>query len=232
MVVVGAIQTLIVGWIINTSGFQQDDYLFFYLGHEKGLTQAGLGQSIFGSFIPGFNFVNTVLASSLPVSRPMTEVIIILLYAALILVMYRLLELLFGPRPGIVLLTAVATCSGLLGVSLVWWTPGINLLPAIVADLLALDGLIRHSLTGSRRFLVISVVSFAVGVTFYDPSMEVVVLLIAFTLLYLADIRSLNSVWFALRSSSLGLGGLSRAHRNEFCMETVAPYAICTSTSS
>jgi hypothetical protein len=200
MAAVGVVQLAVVTRIVTTSGFQQDDYLFFSSGHTNGFTVAGLTQSIFGSFIPGFNFVNTVLASTLPVARWPAVLLTLLMYAALVFVFYRLLELLFGPRPGIVLLTAVATCSGLLGVSLVWWTPAINGLPALIADLLALDGLIRHALTGRVRHLVVSVVSFAVGTIFYDPSMEVIVPLVLVVLLYLCDTWDRRSVWVAFWS--------------------------------
>jgi len=200
MSIVGAVQFVVVARIVSTSGFQQDDYLFFSSGHTNGLTGAGLTQSVFGSFIPGFNFVNTLLARSLPIARWPVVFMTMAMYAALIVVFYRLLELLFGARPAIVLLTSVGTCSGLLGVSLVWWTPAINGLPALILDLLALDGLIRHALTGRVRPLVISVVSFGVGALFYDPSIEVLVPLVLVVLLYLCDTWDLASIWQAFRS--------------------------------
>ncbi len=200
MTFVGLLQTLIIAFVVRSSGFQQDDYLFFSVGHREGFSVADLTHSVFGSLIPGFMFVNTFLAQGAPVPRWQLVTITLALYVALILVLYRLLELLFGPRPGIVLLTSIATCSGLLGVSLVWWTPAINTLPATVLDLLALDGLARHAVTGKRRYLVLSVFSFAVGIAFYDPSMEVVVPLVLFTLLYLSDIRDVRSLWSAFRA--------------------------------
>jgi hypothetical protein len=200
MAVVGAVQVTVVGWIVATSGFQQDDYLFFWFGHAQGLSVNGVTQSVFGSFIPGFSFVNTVIASTLPVTRWSIVVLTLLMYALLIFVFYRLLELLFGARPVVVVLTSVATCSGLLGVSLVWWTPAVNGLPALIADIVALDGLIRHGLTGRTRYLVVSVVAFGLGTLFYDPSLEIVVPLVLVTLLYFSDLRDRTSVWTALRS--------------------------------
>lgn len=232
MALVGLVQTLIVGWIVLSSGFQQDDYMFFYLGRQNGFSITGLTHSVFGSLIPGFMFVNTLLSMGSPIARWHMVVLILALYVVLIVVLYRLLELLFGPRPGIVLLTAIATCSGLLGVSLVWWTPAINSLPAIVADLLALDGLARHALTGKRRYLVLSVVSFAVGTAFYDPSMEVAVPLVLFTLLYLSDVRDWHSFWNAVRARAwLWLGysvpilmnlAWRRAHPAEYALPPIA----------
>ncbi len=200
MTFAGLVQTVIIAFVVQSSGFQQDDYLFFSLGHREGFSVSVLTHSVFGSLIPGFMFVNTLLAQGTPVPRWQLVTITLALYVALIVVLYRLLELLFGPRPGIVLLTSIATCSGLLGVSLVWWTPAINTLPATLLDLLAFDGLARHAVTGKRRYLVLSVLSFAVGIAFYDPSMEVVVPLVLFALLYLSDVFDLRSLWRAFRS--------------------------------
>ena len=202
MLSVGLAQTVIVGLVVKSSGILQDDYLYFYLARQNGLTLHGLTISVFGSLIPGFAFVNTILSQQSPIPTYEMTLVVILLYMALILVLYRFLEMLFGARLIVVVLTAVATCSGLLGVSLVWWTPAINSLPAVIADILALDGLARHALTRRRRHLVISVVSFAVGTLFYDPSMTIVLTLVLFTALYLANPRDWRSEWDAFRSRS------------------------------
>ncbi len=199
---VGLAQTVIVGLIVKSSVIFQDDYLYFYLARQNGLTLRGLTISVFGSLIPGFTFVNTILSQQSPIPTYEMTLVVILLYMALILVLYRFLEMLFGARLVVVVLTAMATCSGLLGVSLVWWTTAINSLPAVIADILALDGLARHALTRRRRHLVISVVSFAVGTLFYDPSMTIVLTLVLFTALYLANPRDWRSEWNAFRSRS------------------------------
>jgi hypothetical protein len=74
-----------------------------------------------------------------------------------------------------------------LATSLVWWTAALNSLPAVVCDLLALYALARHAVTGRRRYLVVSVVSFAVGVSFYDASSSFIVVLVAFSALYVIE---------------------------------------------
>ena len=187
MLGVGLVQTAVVCAIVLSSGFLQDDYLYFQIARTRGFTLQGMTTSVFGSIIPGFMFVNTALSTQHPIPRYQAELIVIALYAAIVFILYRLLELLFGARPAVVCLTAIATCSGLLGISVAWWTPGINSLPAVAADLLALDGLARHALTGKRRHLVVSVISFAIATLFYDPSMTLIVMLVLFTMFYLAE---------------------------------------------
>ena len=197
MLGIGTALVALVSFLVASSGFLQDDYDFFELSRVSGSGAASLVRSIFGSIVPGLVFADNVLASGHPISRVLVVIITVGLYALTVFVFYRFLELLFGARFGAVALTTIACTSGLLGISLVWWTPAINSLPAIIADIVAFDGLVRHALTGRRRYLVLSIAAVAFGTMFYDPSMTIVVPLGLFTVLYLADPTSLRSMWRA-----------------------------------
>lgn len=225
MLGIGLLQTAVVCVIVMSSGFLQDDYLYFGIARLRGFTLQGMTTSVFGSIIPGFMLVNTILSTQHPIARYQAELIVIVLYAAIVLIFYRLLELLFGARPAVVCLTTIATCSGLLGVSLAWWTPSINSLPAVAADLLAFDGLIRHAMTGKRRHLVVSVVSFAVATVFYDPSMTLVVMFVLFTILYLAEPGGWRPAVRAM-AAALGLGRLRGADRGGTGMASISFHRV------
>jgi hypothetical protein len=127
-----------------------------------------------------------------------------LLYALALLVVFRLGTLLFGPRPEVIGLMALAGCSGVLATSLVWWTAALNSMPAVVCELVALDGLARHAVTGQRRHLVVSVVAFAVGVSFYDASSSFVAVLVVFWALFVSGAAD----WRALGRGLVGRLGL------------------------
>lgn len=186
---VGLLQTTLVTWVVWTSGYLNDDYLFLSLARKGGFSGTQLTRSVYGSVIPGFQLGNSLLASLHPLPRWPAVVIPVVLYALALTVFYRLAELLFGPRPILIPLMAVAGLSGVLATSLVWWTAGLNSLPALVFDLLALDGLVRHAATGKRRHLVVSVISFALGIAFYDASASFLAVLVVFTAVYLVDHR-------------------------------------------
>ncbi len=200
MALVGLFELVVATAVARSSGFLQDDYRFFEQARRQGLTFHAITTSAFGSLIPGFSLVNTVMASMHPISRWPLILTAIALYAIVVALFYLLLELVFGARPAIVALTAIATTSGLLAVPLVWWTAAINILPAVAAALLALQELVRHAMTGKRRHLVVAAISFAVGVAFYDASMVTLVALVLFTVFYLADPRDRRSVIRALRA--------------------------------
>ncbi len=203
MAVVGLFELVAGTVVVRSSGFLQDDYLYLALSRQKGFTLHGLTTSVFGSLIPGFSLADTLMARMHPISRWPLMLTVVALYAVVVFLFYMLLELLFGARPAIVAFTAIASTSGLLAVPAAWWTAGINTLPAVAATLVALQGLVRHALTGRRRHLIIAAVGFAVGVAFYDPSMVVLLALVLFTGLFLADPRDWRSVGRALRTRTI-----------------------------
>jgi hypothetical protein len=200
MTVVGTFELAAITLVILSSGFLQDDYLFFARVRQEGPTFHGFTLSVFGSLVPGFSVVDAAMAAMHPISRWPLILTVITLYALILVLFYGLLELVFGARPAIVAFTAIATTSGLLAVPLAWWTAGIYVLPAVAAALLALQELVRHARSGRRRHLVVAAVSFAVGVAFYDASMVVLVALLLFTIFYLADPCDRRSVMRALRA--------------------------------
>ncbi len=130
---VGLAQTAFVVWVISTSGYFRDDFPFFGLARQTGFSESGLTRSVFGSLVPAFQLSNSILASLHPIPRWPAVVVPALLYAVALLLFYRLGELLFGPRPVLVLLLLAAGLSGVLAISLVWWTAGINSLPAVAS---------------------------------------------------------------------------------------------------
>jgi hypothetical protein len=191
--VVGSLQTVFVGFVISTSGYFRDDFPFFGQARQGGFSGSDLTRGVFGSLVPGFQLANSLLASLHPIPRWPAVVIPTVLYALALLVFFRLGELLLGTRPQLILLLAAAGLCGVLAISLVWWTAGINSLPAVVCDLLALDGLARYTATGRRRHLAVSIVAFAVGIAFYDASSSFLLVLVLCNALYLVDRRAAPS---------------------------------------
>ncbi len=191
--VVGLALTSFVVLTVWSSGYFRDDYPFFSMARQGGFGQS-LTRSVFGSLVPGFQLGNSILASFNPIPRWPAIVLPALLYALALLLVFRLGELLFGCRPVLICLMVIAGLSGVLAISLVWWTAGLNSMPAVVCDLLALDGLARHAATGRSRHLVVSIVAFAVGIAFYDASASFLVVLVLFNALYLVRPRDWRSL--------------------------------------
>jgi hypothetical protein len=206
---VGVLQTAFVAVSVISSGYFADDYLFFVIDRVGGFSIHTLTGSVYGSLIPGFQLGNSILASFHPVPRWPGVVFPVVLYALVLFVFYRLLELLFGTRPLLIVLVSLAGLSSVLCTSLVWWTAALNSLPAVLLDLLAVDGLARHAATGQRRHLAVTVVAFAVGVAFYDGSGSFVVPLVVFTALFLVDRSDRRTFWQGMISRAWVWVGLA-----------------------
>jgi hypothetical protein len=122
-----------------------------------------------------------------------------LVYFATMLAFYYLLELLFGDRPIILALIIGAGFCGVLATSLEWWTASLNSLPAVLFDILALIGLIRFSTTGRRGYLWFSIITFAIGIQFYEASSTFGAVLFVFDLLFLSS----GTTWRSRVASTL-----------------------------
>ena len=112
---------------------------------------------------------------------------------------YWLLESLFGNRPLVLAMIIGAGCCGILATSLEWWTAGLNSLPAVLFDILALIGLLKYSLSGKRSYLWLSIVAFALGIQFYEASSTFVSTLFVFDLLFLSS----GTTWRSRVASTL-----------------------------
>jgi hypothetical protein len=59
-VAVGLLQTGFVTWVLWTSGYFRDDYVFMSLGRQGGFSETQLTRTVFGSLVPGFQFGNSL----------------------------------------------------------------------------------------------------------------------------------------------------------------------------
>ena len=193
------VQTGFVALLTLTSGYFADDYLFVGLGQQGGFSGDEIARSTFGSFAPAFQLGDVLLGSLRPVPRWPAIVVVVLIYFATMLAFYKLLELVFGNRPIILAMIIGAGFCGVLATSLEWWTASLNSFPAVLLDILALIGLIRHSVTGKRSYLWFSIVAFALGIQFYEADSTFGAVLFVFDLLFL----SVGTTWRSRLVSTL-----------------------------
>lgn len=67
MAIIGMLQLAALTVLTRSSGFLQDDYLYFERSRQNGFTLHGLTTSVFGSLIPGFSLADTVVAKMHPI---------------------------------------------------------------------------------------------------------------------------------------------------------------------
>jgi hypothetical protein len=162
------VESLYALWTASRAYFFQDDFVDFQLLRPLGFDGRMLEQPIFGHFIPGFTLVDYLLSLIVPYQWWVIEIIEVTLFAMSLLLLYRLLNSLFGSTWVTVPLVALAGVSFSLVPSLTWWTTGLEYLVAIPATLLAITSHLTYLRSGRLRHAILGALSLAVGLAFYD----------------------------------------------------------------
>ena len=182
MMAVVVAETLYVAWIAARGYFYQDDFVDLQLTKQLGLDGRLLEQPIFGHFIPGYTFVDFIVSSITPYRWQIVEATDVLLVAASLLLLYRLLVNLLGATWITVALVVMAGASFSLVPSLVWWASGLQFV-AIPASILAIDGQVRFLQTGRVRHVVFGGIALTVALAFYDGAVSTALFVLLMTLL-------------------------------------------------
>ncbi|HEX2892737.1 MAG TPA: hypothetical protein VHO29_01890 [Marmoricola sp.] len=141
--------------------------------------------------------------------------------------MVRLLLALFGPRWGILPPLAVFVLSPLLVESTLWWSAGINQLPALAGIVWALDAHVRHLRSGRTRSLLASLAWVVFGLAFAEFTLLLYLFLVFVTLAYFAHgsfIERVRHVWDQHRRAALAHGAVLGAYAAVYLHSARTPF--------
>ena len=159
-----------LGYLASRGWFYGDD--LSYLGEATGenLDWQYLSAPVNDHFLPGLRLVFWLMNRGTGLDYDITILARIVLQAVATLLVYRLLVVLAGRRPGVMLLTGWYAFATLLVPGTLWLTTAVDLLCSQVLVLLALDLHVRYTLTG--RFLRAVGVALALlgALSFWEPS--------------------------------------------------------------
>lgn len=192
------IETISVGLLVGHGDFLADDFINFDQAKQSALTWPYLSQSVFGHFIPLFRLTNFVIMRTFPFHYWVISLLISMIYAALLISMYRLITLLTGQSYWAVLMI------GLLGTSLtflpelLWWSNGLSSLVTAWLNIVVLSAFLRYQLDGRRIHAAVSVGAFTIGLGFFDSMSIVVLELLLFIVLFLSDSLRIQAMIIAI----------------------------------
>jgi hypothetical protein len=188
-----------VAVFVRMGGFLATDFISLAEAQREGLSIDYLLRPVFGHFVPGHRFVNWFVQAVSPLNFRLTSAVLLLCFAASLLVMHRLLAELFRPGPGPLLLTLFYGASIIQLGTAQWWAAGLSRLPAQVFMLLAILLHLRFRRTSRLRYLIWSVASVGIAILFSEDAFLLVVFLVAIRILILdPGERVLESVRNAL----------------------------------
>ncbi|MBB5962023.1 hypothetical protein [Planomonospora venezuelensis] len=173
--------------ILRDSYFVEDDLLFVGNAYESDLSLDFVTRIHKGHFMPGALALTWVLSRIAPYDWLLVATVTFLAQALLGVLALRLLRLLFGTRPAILLPLAVLLFSPLTIPPFGWWASALNAIPLQLAMVLALTAQIRFARGEGSRYGRHAMAWSVTGMAFSTKGVFVVFLLFAVTTAFLGD---------------------------------------------
>jgi hypothetical protein len=193
--VLAVVQTLWFAVELLRGYFWQDDYALLYLGGSTPLRDLLLWDYS-GHLQPGMFVVCKVLDRAAPLNWPVAAMILVVLHAAAVFLLWRLLTRLFGQRWAILVPFVLITFSPPTFVMTMWWAYGMQLLPVQLALIGALSAHVAHLESPSRARVAQAVLWILFGLAFWEKAALIPLVLFGVTVA-LAD----GGPWTRLRSA-------------------------------
>jgi hypothetical protein len=185
VVIIG--QAIWCGWLCARGWFYQDDLSALYDASGRRLGWSFLTMPVNDHLVPGYRLVFWLQRHIDPLNYANTVFARVLLQTVAIWLLYRLLVLLFGRRPGVLALLALYAVNPLIVSNLTWLTTAACLVPAEIAAILALDSHIRYTTTGRLRWAAASGGALLMGMCFWEKTAIVGVMLPVLSLVFLTS---------------------------------------------
>lgn len=180
-----AAQTWWMSALVGHSFFWIEDFYMVQRAADDGLTWNYLMWLEGGHLMPIGNLLTWLLTRASLYNWSLFTAATLVLSAIFGLMLLRLLRVLFGDRPGILLLLLVALLSPLAFAGLSWWAVSSTQLPFQIALAGALTSHVYYLRSGSRRSLAATAVWVLVSIAGSDKGLAVPFLLFAITSAYL-----------------------------------------------
>ncbi|MDQ2959088.1 MAG: hypothetical protein M3Y42_19295, partial [Actinomycetota bacterium] len=168
VVVVG--QAGLLGLFASRGWFYADDLSYMSQATGRSLGWGYLTASLNDHFVPGLRLVFWIINRTTRLDYGITILARLLVQAASTLLLYRLLVLLVGRRPGVLLVLAWYAFGPLLMPGSVWLTTSVHLMSAQLLVILAIDLHVRYSVSGRLLLAVGSTACLLGGVLFWELS--------------------------------------------------------------
>ena len=175
-----AVHLLLRAIVFGSGYFYFDDYLL--MGRSARLdifSESFLLYDHNGHLMPGGMFITGILERLAPLNYWLVLLAMLLLQFLATWLTYRLLRLLLGARPALLIPVAVATLAPMTLLPGAWYAAAINFLPLQIAAAGAGIALLRGMRGGSRWWYVLTAVWVVVGLVFFEKSVLIPVTLLA-----------------------------------------------------
>ncbi|HEX4815637.1 MAG TPA: hypothetical protein VFV66_23080 [Nonomuraea sp.] len=181
--------------LVRRTYFRQDDFMFIARGLESGLTWDYLMRIDFGHLMPGAFAIHWAVGRLGVHNDLLAHGLTISLQAAAGLALLRLLWVVFGPRPAILVPLGFALVTPMTVPGLSWWAVVAETLPFQIALPMALASHVLHTRTGRFRHAVAAAGWTVFGMVFFVKAPFIPVLAFVLTAGWLGGAARMRRVW-------------------------------------
>jgi hypothetical protein len=157
-----------LGFFSSHGWFYADDLPYLADASGRSLGWGYLSSPLNDHFVPGLRLVFWLLNRTTGLDYGVTILARVVLQAVATVLLARLLVLLVGRRPGVLLAVGWYAFSPLLLPGAVWLATSVHLMPSQILVILAIDAHVRYSVTGRIRFAVISALCLLGALLFWE----------------------------------------------------------------
>jgi hypothetical protein len=202
-------------WLMDRTWFHLDDLILTNTAAREPLSLHSLTEPYFGHLMPAGRLLAWLAVQGEPYDYTWAVVELGVLTGATGVAMLHLLVTLFGRRPGVLVPLTYFMFSPFVIPSTLWWSVGINHLPALSATCMATAALVRHLRTGDRRTLVSMLAWLVVGLLFAELTALAAIPMALIGLGYFAKGtlgQRIDGLWAQHRDAVVSLAGLGLAY--------------------
>ncbi len=179
-------QALWGGWLSARGWFYQDDLSALDEASGRTLGWNFLSMPVNDHLVPGYRLVFWLQRHTDPLGWTQTVLARVLLQSVAIWLLARLLILLFGRRPAVLVVVGLYAINPLILGNLSWLTTAACLVPAEIAAILAVDAHVRYTVTGRLRWAAIAGLSLLAGMCFWEKTAIIGIMLPVLSLGFLS----------------------------------------------
>lgn len=165
------LQLLVRGWVAATGGFWQDDLL---VAGRSALVPIFSSEFLLydhdGHFMPAGFLLTGLLTQMAPLEWWPMVVAMVLMQALASLAVWRVLRLLLGDRPFLLVPLMLYLFSPVTLPAFSWWMAAVNALPFQAALAWVAGDLVLLMRTGRRRYALTGTIVFAIAIAFFEKA--------------------------------------------------------------
>lgn len=187
-------------WVIVRGYFWQDDFALIEKAATTSLTPNYLLAPHNGNVMPAQNLFIWLVTKVAPMNWLAAVIPLLALHGIALVLLWRLLTLIFGARPALLIPFTMVALSPLVLMANSWWAQALETVPLLVTMLGALNAQVRYVRTGESVHAVNAVAWTVAGLLCWDKAVLIPIVLFGVTAL-LAPYRAEGTVvgWAARR---------------------------------